>query len=284
MKARKWLIALMAVTVSGCSMRRLAIENFEWLATRAAANFADLTGPQKDQFQNDLRSFSQRIRDKQLLPFIKLLDALPEARDTTAAAALITELNDGFRLAASEACGAFASLMAGLSPAQMDYFQRKLSERNEKYDPRRNGGLAASRLERKNEAKSNAEDWFGTLNNDQIAFLDQPPATDFGASDSLEDEYLAYRVESQRVFVDILRARRGHPVELERDCRTFVERPDDLLSARGRKSRDLQRELRSKTGGALLASLDPSQRAHFRREIDRLIRDLNAWSAHIGNP
>jgi len=284
MKARKLLIVFIAMTVSSCSMRRLAIDNYEWLATRAVANFADLTSDQAEEFKKSLRTLSQQVRDKQLGSTIKLLDALAEAKEPVAAATVIAGLNDQFRVANGEACGAFASLMAGLSPAQIDHFQRKLSERNEKYDPRRNGGLAAYRVERKNEAKSNAEDWFGTLNNDQIAFLDQPPATDFGASDSWEDEYLAYRVESQRVFVDMLRARRGHPVELERDCRTFVERPDDLLSARGRKTRDLQRELRSKTGAALLASLDPSQRAHFRREIDRLIRDLNAWSAHIGNP
>ncbi len=283
MKARKLLIALITVTVWGCSMRRLAIENYEWLATRAAVNFADLTSDQKDQFKTNLRSLSQTIRDKQLGSTLKALDALPEIRDPAAAAKLIAELSDGFRMAAGEACRTFAPLLSGFSPAQLDHLQRKLAERNEKYDPRHNGGLVTYRAYRQTEARSNAEDWFGPLNDAQLVALDSQPAKDSGAPDTWENDYLAYRLESQQIFVGILREHRGHAGELERDCLRFVERPDEYLSAKGQKTRALHREHRNKTGLTLLTSLEPPQRAHFRKEIDRLIRDLNAWSAHIGN-
>jgi hypothetical protein len=264
-------------------MRRLAVEHYEWLATRAVTRFADLTGEQKDRFRKDLRAFSLRVRDEHLKDVVKILQGLPEASDQSSAGTLMANLNERFVLIAGEACHAFAPLMAGLSQEQITHIKGKLAERNEKYDPDRNGGLATYRAARKNDAKANGEEWFGPLNDSQVEMLDLLPPADSGARETWETDYLAYRDESQQAFLEILRMGRGQPGKLEQDCRAFVERQDHFLTPRSRRTRALQKDQRRKTGPAILAELEPPQRNHFRREIDRLIRDLNTWSAHLSN-
>lgn len=283
MKARIAIPLLISLASWGCSMRRLAVEHYEWLATRAVTRFADLTGEQKDQFRKDLRTFSLRVRDEHLSDVVKILQGLPEARDQSSAGTIMGNLNERFVLIAGEACHGFAPLMAGLSQEQITHIKGKLAERNEKYDPDRNGGLAAYRAARKNDAKANGEEWFGPLNDSQVEMLDLLPPADSGVRETWETDYLAYRDESQQAFLEILRTGRGQPGKLERDCRAFVERQDDFLTPRSRRTRALQKDQRRKTGPAILAELEPPQRNHFRREIDRLIRDLNAWSAHLSN-
>lgn len=273
------LLATALLLVTGCSMRRFALENYGWLSTRLAVSYLDLDGAQKETFKTTLAKTSERIRERHLPDTIAIVQSLADATDPIPA---LERLEVRFRLVVADACDEFAPLVASLSPAQLEHLKGKLAEREEKYDPTANGGVAALRKRQSDESREMATRWLGTLTSRQEELLD-------GASLVRDDEgqwerdYLAYRADAQGAFLRLIVAGRGNPSLFGHQCRRFGENQDPFLTDAGRQMRVRMRDRRNTLTSALFASIQPDQRSHFRLQINGLVNDLGFWSEQIAN-
>ncbi len=273
------LLAIVALLAAGCSMRRFALENYGWFSTRLAVSYLDLDGAQKETFKTTLPKISEKIRERHLPDTIAILQSMADATDPIPA---LQRLEVRFRLVVADACDEFAPLVASLSPAQLEHLKGKLAEREEKYDPTANGGVAALRKRQSDESREMATRWLGTLTSRQEELLD-------GASLERDDEgqwerdYLAYRADAQGAFLRLIIAGRGNHSLFGQQCRRFGENQDPFLTDAGRQMRVRMRDRRNTLTSALFASIQPDQRSHFRLQMNGLVNDLGFWSEQIAN-
>ena len=281
-------IALLG-TFSSCSLRRLALENSQWLATRYAASYLDLDSPQKDTFQQQLVSFNARVRTVHLEAVISEIRKINELGDTNSGLsggsdvdAIIDRLTLRFGLVAMDGCSAFAPLVATLSPEQIEHLRSKLREGNEKYDPQASGGIQSLRKDRLNNVREMAERWLGDLTSGQLAALEGSIIGN-DPEGRWERDYLAYRTETQVTFLKIMADARGRPEIFAGPCRAFAENIQSFLSVMGRQTRDRMARRRRAMATTLIEAITPSQRARLKKETSQLIADIEEWRKSTEN-
>ncbi|NBQ53544.1 MAG: hypothetical protein EBU49_08195 [Proteobacteria bacterium] len=157
-----------------------------------------------------------------------------------------------------------------------------MAERDEKYDPAANGGLAALRKRQSQDSREMATRWLGNLTSPQEELLE-------GASLERDDEglwerdYLAYRADAQGAFLKLIIAGRGNPSVFGDQCRRFGENQDPFLTDAGRQMRVRMKDRRNSLTSALFATIQPDQRSQLRLQIAALVNDLGFWSEQIAN-
>lgn len=273
------LLATALVLAAGCSMRRFALENYGWLSTRLAVSYLDLDGAQKETFKTTLAKTSEKIRDRHLPDTIAIVQSLADATDPIPA---LERLEVRFRLVVADGCHDFAPLLASLDSPQIEHLKGKLAERDEKYDPAANGGVAALRKRQSDESREMATRWLGSLTNQQLGLLDGS-ALERDDEGHWERDYLAYRADAQGAFLKLIAAARGNPSLFEQQCRLFGENQDPFLNDASRQMRLRMKDRRNALTSALFASIQPDQRSHFRLQIAGLVNDLAFWSEQIVN-
>lgn len=266
-----------ALLVTACSMRRVALDNYRWFATRLAVSYLDLSSSEKAIFQTALEAYVKKFQAKYLKETISVLESVAVASNPIP---IFERLEAQLRRASMDACIDFAPLAAGLNPDQIERLRGKLSERDEKFDPDANGGVGALRKKQFHEGREMATRWLGTLTSNQEDRLENG-GHENDADGHWERDYMNYRTESQGAFLRILTDSHGNPSFFEKKCRQFVENQDQFLSDVGRQTRIRMRDRRNALSLELFAQIQPAQRIHLRSEITALANDLRAWSEQI---
>jgi hypothetical protein len=279
--SKRWisriLILVAVVLVSGCSMRRILLDNHEWLAGRMAVRYLDLDRKQQDLFAEKLRVFSRRIAESRLGELAGLIESAGKVSDPSVVA---EQIEGSVRGILVEACDTFAPVMASLEPDQVELLKEKIEERNDEHDPEKNGGLAQYRRKKREDQVSSTERWTGLLSTRQKQLIEEIDGEKDQAG-QWERDYLAYSREAQGVFLASLLRNRANPVKLAEDCRAYASNPDAFLGSQAREMKSRVRAMRRKSLSAIHASLDAQQKLHLARETARLASDLRVWAMAV---
>jgi hypothetical protein len=271
------LILVAVVLSSACSMRRILLDNHEWLAGRMAVRYLDLDRNQRDLFAEELRAFSRRIAASRVVELAGLIESAGKAPDPSVVADQIEASVRGILV---EACDAFAPLMASLEPDQVEHLKEKIDERNDEHDPEKNGGLAHYRRKKREDQVSSTERWTGLLSARQRQLIEEIDLEKDQAG-QWERDYLVYSREGQGVLLASLLRNRANPVKLADDCRAYVLNPDAFLGSQAREMKSRVRAMRRKSLSVIHASLDAQQKLHLARETARLASDLRVWAMAV---
>lgn len=266
-----------------CSLRNLAVNNFQWLSTRTATSYFDLEPAQKKQFQSQLKIFFVTSKETHFKKFFAAIAEIPDSIDPVAA---LNEGNAALREVAGQACDSFAPIMASLSDNQIEHFRAKLAETNEDHDPEENGGWQNLRSKQQSRQLKMLRRWLGDLEVGQVENLARYAAekTDWNDADGLrERQYLAYRIESQNVFLKLLDRHRGDPDGLARECRAFTDKPDQFLSEESRIFNEKRRNIRNETVKQIAPTLTTQQRNHIKKEIETIKTDVEKITADFAS-
>lgn len=276
------LIAATAVATS-CSLRSLAVNNFEWVSTRAASSYLDLNDEQEQEFQSQLKAFVIQFDQQHLKPITESLNAIVK---TTNPEATIARLSAQLKLVTGSACDSFAPTLASLSKDQQMHLRKKLAESNEELDPNENGEWKEIRAKAQQRQIKSLRQWLGRLEDDQLnqistkkisadaISINAPGDSDWNDSTGRrERRHLAYREEAQSSFLAILDRNNGQPEKLRQECRQFVEKPELYLNGDALKFAEQRRLIRNSTFIILLPTLTPAQKIHLQKEVDKVIAD-----------
>jgi hypothetical protein len=274
---RTGLILLLGVSITSCSMRRIALKHHEFFAAQFAANQLDLSHNQKDEFRQLWKIYSSRVTATKIEPLAKLIESFGETNNPSKIAANIqTEITGALH----DACSDFSPLVARLSAEQLTKLQENLADRNKKFDPNKNGGLIQYRKQRQKDLRSNLEKWLGKANEaQQKIILDLDLQKD--PHGQWEQDYLVYSGEAQKAFLSVIQDTLGNPGAFEKKCGHYLNNQDVFLSAESRKIKSDLAESRGKILESLFQAADPAQRDHLKRETSKLANDLRAWAAEV---
>jgi len=261
----------------GCSLRRVALDYHEFVASRTAANYLDLNGEQIDLFKKRWKVFAGRLAANRIETLAQNIELLGE---TSSPQEQIYRLQKIAGEVMTDACVDFSPLMAELSVKQVEHLRKKIEERNEKNDPDKNGGLADFRRLKREEFSDLLERWLG-----QILEVQKQMLIDFdNEKDSKGDwerDYLAYSREAQGVFLSFLIGGMGHSDVMSVKCSQFVLSPESHLSEASRKTKANLAAFRKKNLESLFVTLDLRQKRHFIQETRSLAQDLRKWAESV---
>ncbi len=258
-------------------MRRLALDNHEFLAGRLAVRFLDLDGDQKKLFQKQLSEWSSRVS---MVQVDSIADKIEELGKTSDPETVAWRVQVFVREMMVDACRDFSPVLASLSNEQIDHLRAKIAERNEKHDPDANGGLDRYRKTKREEQIQNTELWLGSISDAQkmeLASLDQLKDPE----GKWEAGYLEYSREAQGAFLAMLLRFRGDIEGMGKSCAGYARDPDAVLSEASRKSKSAVTDFRRRSIAMIFASIDTDQRKHLERETAKLAADLRAWAKRV---
>lgn len=271
------LLILLVPGFFGCSLRNVALDYHEFVASRMAASYLDLNGEQTDLFKKRWKVFAVRLATDRIEPLVQIIELLGE---TTKPQEQVYHLQKIAGEVMTDACVDFSPLMAELSAKQVEHLKKKIEERNEKNDPDKNGGLADFRKLKREEFSDLLERWLG-----QILEVQKQMLIDFdNEKDSKGDwerDYLAYSREAQGVFLSFLIGGMGHSDMMSVKCSQFVLSPESHLSEASRKTKANLATSREKNLESLYGTLDLQQKKHFMQETRSLAQDLRKWAGSV---
>ena len=270
---------LFLVITSSCSFRRVAMDYHEFFSARVASSFFDLDDTQSNIFRERWRVFSKKIAENKVDLLVKELDSISLRKDPSQ---MIANLEGLFSDVMTEACADFAPVMVSFSSKQIEFFKRKLDERNKKFDPAKNGGLEKYRQSKQIEILERIKSWLGRislLQKDLVMKIDSQRDQEFAGT--WEKQYLAYSVEGQDRFMSILLSHGGDVKKIEQDCKRFVREPESYLSESSKSFRLNLLKFRESFLKSMSESVEPDQQKHLSEELRKLSDDLTAWAGDV---
>jgi len=271
------LLILLVPGFFGCSLRNVALDYHEFVASRMAASYLDLNGEQTDLFKKRWKVFAVRLATDRIEPLAQIIELLGE---TTKPQEQVYHLQKIAGEVMTDACVDFSPLMADLSVRQVEYLKKKIEERNEKNDPDKNGGLADFRSLKREEFGDLLERWLGRISQVQKQML-----IDFdNEKDSKGDwerDYLAYSRQAQGVFLSFLTGGMGKPDMILLKCSDYVASPDSYLSETSRGTKASLAASRKKNLESLYGTLYLQQKKYFIQETRSLAQDLRKWAGSV---
>ena len=271
------LLILLVPGFFGCSLRNVALDYHEFVASRMAASYLDLNGEQIDLFKKRWKVFAGRLATDRIETLAQNIELLGE---TSTPQEQIYRLQKIAGEVMTDACVDFSPLMAELSVKQVEHLKKKMEERNEKNDPDKNGGLADFRKLKREEFSDLLERWLGRILEVQKKML-----IDFdNEKDSKgvwERDYLSYSREAQGVFLSFLTGGMGKPDMILLKCSEYVLSPESYLSETSRGTKASLSASRKKNVESLYGTLDLQQKKHFMQETRSLAQDLRKWAGSV---
>ena len=272
---RSWLPVLFVTLLAvGCGSVRLAYNNADRLLGVYADDLLDLSDAQEDAWQPRLEDVLARHRAEQIPVLVNLLDdtgkVVEGGVDEPRLACVLDRVRVAWRGSASLLAEAAAPLLASLEPAQIDYLQERLRERDEDYrddhldpDPETRHAERVARLVKR------IQRWTGRLDVDQRALVERqvrgwPP---------LAEGWHDYRRGRQQQLLTLLRSGAS-----DAELRAYLygwwgsqsHMPAALQAARGEVEAGMVRLLVE-----VETSLDDKQRERVSGEL-RSLRDALA--------
>jgi len=251
----------------------------EFFSARVASSFFDLDEQQSNIFRERWRVFSKKIAETKVDQLVKQLDSVSSRKDPSQ---FISNLEGIFADVMAEGCADFAPVIVSFSPKQIEFFKRKLDDRNKKFDPEKNGGLLKYRASKQEEIFERIKSWLGrvsSLQRDLVIKIDSQRERGFDGS--WEKQYLAYSLEGQDRFMSILLSHEGDIKKIEQDCKRFVRDPESYLSEASKTFRLALLRFRESFLKSLSASLEADQQEHLSKELRKLSDDLTGWARGV---
>lgn len=251
----------------------------EFFSVKLASSYFDLDDQQSDVFRERWRVFSKKMAETKVDQLVKELESVSSRKDRSQ---FIPNLEGVFTDVMAEGCVDFAPVMVSLSPKQIEFFKRKLDDRNKKFDPEKNGGLAKYRKSRQEEIFERVANWLGRVSSSQRDFVMKIDSQrDLGLEGSWEKKYLAYSIEGQGRFMSILLSHEGDIKKIEQDCKRFVRDPESYLSEASKTFRLALLRFRESFIMSMLESVEIDQQEHLSKELRKLSDDLTAWARGV---
>lgn len=278
-KFKSLLLVAVLGWVSSCSLRQMALDYHEFLATRTAIRFFDLNSEQKNIFTQRWTKFSKKIADSKVDNVAQQIRSLGTAEDPLPVVETLQSIATEIMV---ESCSQFSPLLASLSGEQIEHFRAKLEERNDKFDPEKQGGLAKFRKVSHEKSVEGFETWLGRISRIQEDSLrkldDEKEKLSPGSWDS---QYLLYSREAQRAFVSIIAENHGDALKIEQECISFVRRPERFLSPASKKFKLDLSKFRELSLRQFAASIEQDQRQFLIEETRKLAGELLDWKKNI---
>ena len=215
---RRFLALSVAFLVAACTAVKVGYNNADTLITHSADSYFDLDDDQAELVRTRVRELMRWHRRTQLAAYSELIQRAQSrvgGKVTTAdVLGFQHEINGLMATIGERAAPDIAQLSTKVKPAQIDHFANKLAESTRKARRelvRANGGddqRATKSIER-------AEEWFGTLNREQIEMV----RASLAARPEAQQWWIAERERRQRDAVTLLR-------------RIAAEHPDEATATR----------------------------------------------------
>ena len=261
----------------GCSLRNVALDYHEFVASRMAASYLDLNGEQIDLFKKRWKVFAGRLATDRIETLAQNIELLGETAKPQEQVYNLQKISGEIM---TDACVDFSPLMADLSVKQVEHLKKKIEERNEKNDPDKNGGLADFRKLKREEFGDLLEKWLGRMSQVQKQLLIDFDNEKDGKGE-WERDYLAYSREAQGVFLSFLTGGMGKPDMILLKCSEYVFSPDSHLGETSRRTKASLVTSREKNLESLYGTLDLQQKKHFMQETRSLAQDLRKWAGSV---
>lgn len=269
---------LLAVGLASCSYRQIFFEFHEFFVTRVVVSFFDLNQQQKKVFKERWGVFARSFATSNLESLSKSIRNLTQSDEP---AGVIDALQNIGKVTFTDACKIFAPLMADLSNEQLEYFKGKLEERNQKFDPTKNGGVEKHRQAKKNELVSTIEKWVGPISQAQKDLVFKLDEEKYREQPAWDHGYLSYSRDSQKAFVTIVTRNRSDVEKLQQSCSDYVRWPEQFLSDESKVFKAKLNQSRARLLNELFASLDDRQRQFLAQETRKLSLELTSWSQSL---
>jgi len=273
-KAR-WIAALVALLLTGCSAIQLAYNNVDWLLIDRADYYLDLTSEQK-RHAEQLVSARMEVHRREELP--AYVDTLVEIRTmlsdnlTAAEVEVIKQRIPAlYRRTMRDTIPGIVSLLVEVDDAQIDHLAARFDERNREFSENFMQASLKARLDARVERSRRMIEFFiGELRPDQLALV----RARRNAMPLTADGWLAYHKVRQQVLVELL-VERASRQELEAFLIAWwVElagQPPDLERRMDRTQREWSSMMLE-----LDKTLDANQRAELLETLDTFIVELGA--------
>lgn len=274
------LCGLCLLFAAGCSTLRVGYGHADSVAGWMANDYFDLNPDQREGFGQRFERLHAWHRQEELPEYARLLQDMQQRVQRGLQETDVLWLIDGFkrgyaRIAARGAPDA-ATLLATLTPEQIDNFRRQLDKDNRKF--LRENRSTESETERRKAAEQRTlgqvRDWVGRLSPEQEnrmrAMLKTLPLTD-----QLRHED---RLRRQREFLALLE-QRNNPVQFQRRLRTWLEQWEAGRSEAQSRLFEESWKKRAEFYAAVERMLTTEQRAHLLRRLQDYIDDFRELAA-----
>lgn len=260
------------VLLAACGTVHLSYNHADWLISRTAARYVDLTDQQAQAFKTQLTQFHAWHRSRELPRYAEVFDEAAlrlstglSRRDVEWA---MQSVRMSGRILGEHAGEDLAPVVRTLSDRQLDEIQRQFAEDNRKFVKTQMGGERVQLTARRADwLCGQLEDWVGELSAEQRARA----GTFAAASADVPRLRLEERKRRQEAFLTIVHRYRG-TLRLESELAAFLRDPD---AARAEVNR--QAMLRwERQFIDMLVDLDRSLTAQQRNTA---VRRLRAYAA-----
>ena len=211
--ARFIAIAAIAALLVSCTFTRFAYNQADTLAAWTVDEYFNLDGTQKDEFNKRFERLYTWHRYEQLPDYAQFMRTAHTRMQNGLAREDVLWFADGVRsrtrVLARKAAPDAAALLATVTPAQIEYLQKKWEKENRKYVRERkvNGTLEERQEAEAKRLIKNIEEWLAPLNGEQeqriTALARELP--------QLEKERYAERLRRQKDFLELLSYRQEDP-------------------------------------------------------------------------
>ena len=275
-RGRYVLLAVFATLLVSCTFTKFAYNQADTLAAWQADDYFDLDSAQKQDFQKRFDRLFVWHRQEQLPDYAQFMrTARTRMEDGTSREDVmwfIDGIRSRVRTAARQAAPDAATMLATLTPTQIENLQRKFEKDNRKYvKERKIGGTAEERYEAESKRIiKQVEDWLSPLTNEQ----EQRVKALAREIPQIEQIRYTERLRRQKELLEIL-AHRGE------DRQRFTARVTDWMVNWDRnRSADFQKQLDAswqKRADLLVAvdrMLTPEQRTASLQRIQGYANDF----------
>jgi hypothetical protein len=272
------LLVALGLVVTGCSSVGLGYRYADWLMLRHMDRLLNLDDGQRVEARRRLAQALETHRREELP---EVLATLRETRNEVSSGLdreRIDHLFDRgralYRASATRFLPAAAATLAGLQPAQIDFLERRLAERNERYVARFIEPPGDQRRERRGEqAVERIEPWTGRLSTAQRRLV----AAGRAAMPDAARSWLAYRQGREAGLLSLLRAGAGQ-ADVEGYLAAWI------LELHGRPAAlEVTLDAQVEAWKELLLDLDrrlePGQRERVVERLEGWIRSLERQAA-----
>jgi hypothetical protein len=274
--ARFIAIAAIAALLVSCSFTRFAYNQADTLAAWTVDEYFGLDGTQKDEFNKRFERLYTWHRYEQLPDYAQFMRTAHNRMQDGLSREDVLWFADGIRsrvrAVARKAAPDAATLLATVTPAQIEHLQKKWEKENRKYVRERkvNGTLEERQETEAKRIIKNIEEWLAPLNGEQeqriTALARELP--------QLERERYAERIRRQKELLELLSHRQEDPQRFTARVAEYMANWERGRSVEYQKQLDASWEKRAELFVAADRMLMPDQRRVALRRIETYADDF----------